>query len=79
LRLIFYRAKRLLDKFERDQGYNNEQDRQGNGKLKHRFFQAPPGPVHGIRLTEDASQPPAAHLKQDNQYQGYGQYYLSDT
>jgi hypothetical protein len=70
---------RLLANPERDYSQDNEKNRQDDGKLKHRFFHTPSGPIHGIRLAEDTSQPPATNLKQNNQYQGYRQYYLSYT
>jgi hypothetical protein len=47
----------------------HEQDSQADGELEQALLHAAPRPVDAIRLSEDASQPAAAHLQGNYQNQ----------
>jgi hypothetical protein len=57
---------------------NDKDNYQGDGKLEQGFFYAPLGAVDRIRLAKDTPQAAAPHLKQGDQYQGYGDDDLRD-
>jgi len=64
---------------ERYYGDDDEQHYQDHGKLKEGLFHAAPRPVNAVSLAEYAAEAAAFYLKQDSQYQTYGQNNLRNT
>ena len=61
---------------EGDDGENNENHDESDGKLKKGFFHAALGPVNRIGLAEYTAEAAALDLKQGYHYQRYGDDYL---
>jgi hypothetical protein len=77
----FGTLNKRLKSLPNPEGYYREDDEdnhQGDGKLKERFFHAALGAVDRIGLAEDATQAAAPHLEQGHQRQCHGDDYLGN-